>query len=358
MNKKLLFGLLATFMTIGVSAQTSVLKYNPGVTSDGVVYYLPKTVLKFAITATRTSFYPGDFHSYAQKFLRLNDVTNSAKTQWKIDDIKYVAISAPDTSKAHVVLLKKGTSAPLCTLNDNGVLLSINAQAKKYEEPKLEEKRSSSSTKLNSRDYLSEEILSAGSELKMAELTAAEIYGLRESRSELTKGEADYMPKDGEQLKLMLAKIDEQENALMQLFKGYQDNETKTWIVYYTPQPGKEQDVLVRFSDQKGVVDSNDLSGEPVYINIKNQNTVSQGTTEVLDKKLINKVVYFNVPSQVAFDLTFNHTNMLHMVLPIAQFGREEFLSEDLFNKRASCQIWFNPITGNVEKIEDDSLKK
>ena len=358
MNNKFISSLCALMFALGINAQTTVLKYTPGVTTDGVVYYLPKTVLKFAITATRTTFYPGDFHNYAKRFLRLNDVVSTVQTHWKIDDIKMVEVSAPDTSKVHLVVLKKGTSAPLCALSDNGVLLAINAQATKYEEPELEMKRSQSTTKVNSRDFLNEEILSAGSELKMAELTATEIYGIRESRSELAKGEADYMPKDGEQLKLMLSKLDEQETALMQLFKGYTEAETKTWIVYYTPVYGKDNDVLCRFSDQNGVVEKDNLSGEPIYINVLNKKTVPAGCAEILDKKLFGKVVYFNVPSQADVRVDFRKDNLFQKILPIAQFGHEDYLSEDLFNKRATCHIWFNPLTGNIVKLEDDSLKK
>ena len=57
---------------------------------------------------------------------------------------------------------------------------------------------------MNPRRYLTEEILAAGSTAKMAELTAREIYDLRENRSLLIKGQADFMPQDGQQLKLML----------------------------------------------------------------------------------------------------------------------------------------------------------
>jgi hypothetical protein len=358
MRNSVTIGICAICMATMANAQTAVYKYEPGVTNDGVVYYLPKTVLKIAITATRTTQIPGDFHSYAKRFLRLDDVANAANTQWKIDNAKMVAVSALDTSKAHVVQLKKGTSAPLCSLSDDGVLLAINAQAKKYEEPSFDTSVKSTTTKVNSRDYLSEEILSAGSELKMAELTAAEIYGIRESRRELTKGEADYMPTDGEQLKLMLAKLDEQENALMQLFKGYVETETKTWIVYFTPEYGDGREILARFSDSQGLVDKDNLAGEPIYIDIKNQKSVPHGRTEVLDKKMVNKVVYYNVPSQATVDLSFNKDRLLKQTLPLAQFGHEEFLSEDLFNKRASCQIWFSPLTGNIEKVEDLSMSK
>ncbi|MBO4592899.1 MAG: DUF4831 family protein, partial [Bacteroidaceae bacterium] len=54
----ILFGLLLSALT--GKAQTEVIKYTPGITSDGVVYYLPQTELKIAVTATRTTLHPGD----------------------------------------------------------------------------------------------------------------------------------------------------------------------------------------------------------------------------------------------------------------------------------------------------------
>ena len=36
----------------------------------------------------------------------------------------------------------------------------------------------------------------------------------------------------------------------------------------------------------------------------------------------------------------------------------EEYLTDDLFNRRATCHVWFNPVTGNIQKIEDSSLVK
>ncbi len=339
-------------------AQTEVRPYSPGVTTDGVVYCLPKTAMKIAVTASRITKHPGDFHNYARHFLRVNDAIDKQQTIWTITKVQIIPYAVADTSKTYVITLKKNTSAPLCTLSDDGILLSVNA---KSEQPKVDEPQkidSNFTNKIDSRRYLNEEILAAGSELKMAELTAAEIYNIRDSRSELTKGEADYMPKDGEQLRLMLAKLDEQDKALTQLFCGYTDGETKTWVVDYIPQPNKNRDVLVRFSSQKGVIDADDLSGDPVYINITNKKTVPMGRTAITDKKLVNKVLFFNVPSQAEVELSFQGQSLIKQELPIAQFGHEEYLSEDLFNKRSSCHIWLNPLTGNISKIEDDTVGK
>lgn len=356
--KRIYLAIIATVATLATMAQTTVLPYRPGVTTDGVVYYLPQTQLKIYVTATRTTYYPGDFNIYARRFLRLPDVTMEKTTQWQIDKVQILPCGVPDTTKAHIVSLKKNTSAPLCSLTDDGILLAINAQAEPLEPKIIETVKNVATTKVNSRDFLNQEILAAGSELKMAELTAAEIYNIRESRSELTKGEADYMPKDGEQLKLMLQKLDEQENALLQLFKGYTETETKTWEVSYLPTAGKSKDIAARFSDQTGLVSEDNLSGEPLYITITDKGTVPAGRTELIDKKLADKVVYYNIPSQAEIEITFLNNSLLKTQLPIAQFGHEEYLTDDLFNRRATCHIWFNPITGNIQKIEDSSVGK
>lgn len=356
--KRIYLAIIATVATLATMAQTTVLPYRPGVTTDGVVYYLPQTQLKIYVTATRTTYYPGDFNIYARRFLRLPDVTMEKTTQWQIDKVQILPCGVPDTTKAHIVSLKKNTSAPLCSLTDDGILLAINAQAEPLEPKTIETVKNVATTKVNSRDFLNQEILAAGSELKMAELTAAEIYNIRESRSELTKGEADYMPKDGEQLKLMLQKLDEQENALLQLFKGYTETETKTWEVSYLPTAGKSKDIAARFSDQTGLVSEDNLSGEPLYITITDKGTVPAGRTELIDKKLADKVVYYNIPSQAEVEITFLNNSLLKTQLPIAQFGHEEYLTDDLFNRRATCHIWFNPITGNIQKIEDSSVGK
>ena len=51
-------------------------------------------------------------------------------------------------------------------------------------------------------------------------LIAKEIYNIRESKNALVRGQADNMPKDGEQLKIMLANLEEQEAAMTEMFSG------------------------------------------------------------------------------------------------------------------------------------------
>ncbi len=58
----------------GAMAQTPISKYKPGVTPEGAVYYLPKTALRIVVQVEKTTYTPGDFCIYADRFLRLKDV--------------------------------------------------------------------------------------------------------------------------------------------------------------------------------------------------------------------------------------------------------------------------------------------
>ena len=102
----------------------------------------------------------------------------------------------------------------------------------------------------------------SNSSAKMAELVAKEIYSIRESKNALLRGEADNMPKDGAQLKLMLDNLNQQETAMTEMFSGKIKKEPKTFTIRLTPKEMKDE-VAFRFSRKLGVVANNDLAGEP-----------------------------------------------------------------------------------------------
>ena len=45
MNKSFIFSCLLALTSAGVSAQTEVKPYTPGITPEGITYYLPRTEL-------------------------------------------------------------------------------------------------------------------------------------------------------------------------------------------------------------------------------------------------------------------------------------------------------------------------
>ena len=347
--RNILLSSAAMLLPMMGAAQTEVTTYTPGVTAEGITYFLPRTEFVIRVTATVIHYIPGDFRPYAERYLRLNDIPREAYDSWQIDNVSIYSIGTPDENKVFSVKLRQKTSAPLVSLTHDGILLSINAEEKDNNVVPAAPAPVKTSTKLNPRDYMTQEILAAGSVSKMAELTAAEIYDIRESRSSLAKGEADNMPKDGEQLKLMMNGLDTQEKALLQLFKGTVTTETRTFDFAYTPTEDK-QDILFRFSRKLGPVEADNLAGEPVYISVKDKHTVPAPQPTDKKKKEVDDVRYI-VPSDAEVKVFSSAATYATGTYPVAQFGNIEHLGPELFNKRMETQVHFSPVTGNVSKL-------
>ena len=264
----------------------------------------------------------------------------------------------PDSLKQHVVAIDKKHTIFSLKLADNGVLTAINAEPKVQESepvfvPAMKVKA------IDPRNYLSADALSAGSLAKMAEVISKDIYDLRENRKMLASGEAEYMPKDGEQLKTMLATLDKTENALMTFFEGSVIKDTLQQVITFTPEQNVPQSLLFRFSKWLGLVDKDDLAGVPHYINIENLNTLPTLTTAVDgDKKAKEDIgLYVNLAGQARVSIEGEHGSMPTTKVNIAQFGRQEMLSGALLGRKFTSHLVLNPITGNIESLTTEPLE-
>lgn len=347
---------LACFMSMAAAAQTRVSVYTPGQNEEGVTYFLPQTALHVTIEVEKTTFTPGDFCQYAEKYLRLRGVAAQPSVSWKIKSVKLVPVGVPNKDEAYTIQLKDKTSAPLVELTDDGILKAINAHNPNAYGSK-EVKPQPAQPAVNPRDYMTEEILMAGSTAKMAELTAKEIYNIRESKNSLTRGQADYMPKDGESLKIMLDNLDKQEAALMQLFVGKSVKETDYVDLQLTPEGNIDQKVLFRFSKKLGVLDAADLAGDPVYLTLNSMNSVPQSTEEAKAKKKKPEGVVYNVPGKAKVSITQGQQKWFEGEVVLAQLGNQEVLSKKLFDKKTTTQVIIDPTTGGILKISADEEK-
>lgn len=334
-------------------AQTEVDKFVPGSTLDGVNYFLPQTALRLIVETEETVTTPGALAKYAQHYLRLNDVPMQVSTRHTIKNILMEEYGQPDHNKAINVKVKSKTIAPLVTLSQDGLLLAINKEVKQQ---KLSDIPADipAAPAVDPREYMTQEMLRAGSLAKQAELIAQEIYDIRESRNALIRGEADNTPKDGAQLQLMLQQLDEQANALESFFKGTTQTSTHYTVLYVLPTAESEQ-IIARFSSRIGLVDKDDLSGTPIYMKLQPQSkipaTVQNESTDKKKSKMV-KGVYYNVPVRERVSIYNNEQTFLQKDVAMAQFGTTEILSDILFNKGATTRVSFFQQTGGIEKLE------
>lgn len=343
--------LLSSALTLSLvaSAQTEV---TVGVTQGkdyGVIYMLPKTEIEIKVHATKHTYTPGEFCRYAERYLRLTGVSDEPEIYWTIDKIETGVIGVPDKDNVYFVKMKDKTVAPLMELTEDGIVRSINLpfSGKKTNTPdKSQEEKPTK--EVDVRSFLTEEILMASSNAKMAELVAKEIYSIRESKNALVRGETENMPTDGNQLKIMLDNLNIQEQAMTEMFAGKEKKESKTFNIRIVPQE-QENEVALRFSRKLGVIDKDNLAGEPVYISIKNMNVPILSPTE--EKKKLEGIIY-NVPGRAKVTLTYEGKDLFDNELPVTQFGTQEYLAPVLFNKKSTTKVLFDVNTGGLLKVD------
>lgn len=338
----------AALMAWEAKAQTQVTEFTPGVVANGVNYALPKTVLNVDASALNVVYVPGEYAKYAERYLHIQGVGAAPSTTWELTTLNVYQIGVPDTTKLYTVKLKDKTVAPMAQLTESGILVAVNTHAE-IEEHVLPAPRSTHH-QLDARRYLTEEILSATSTAKMAELTAQEILDIRESKNAIKRGQVESMPKDGASLKIVLSELDRQEEALTQLFVGYADTTWVTKSYNYFPAGDVEQDVLFRFSRKQGFVDADDLAGEPYFLSVKDLHTVVLPNEKDLMKRKVGGLVY-NMPSMAKVRLSTMNAVLYEHELPFAQFGTIDSLSPTLFNKGATTKLTFNPTTGGILQL-------
>ncbi|MCR5678910.1 MAG: DUF4831 family protein [Prevotella sp.] len=354
---------IATALCLGyagrAAAQTQLSHYQPGVTTEGAVYYLPKTAAQVRVLVEKTTYRPGDFARYAPRYLRVNNVALEPSVAYRVVEIDVDAIPVPDTTKVFAVKFNAKTVAANVTLADDGRLLAINDPEAGEAAPRSPFTPAQKGRRPDPKQFLSAEILACGSKAKMAELTANEIYDLRENRTLLIKGQADFMPQDGTQMQIMLRQLDEQERALSSLFIGTTDVDTTEHVLNVVPQEPLSRQTLFRLSQQQGLTDADGLSGEPFYISVDDLQAVpTPQADQGKGRKRQNEAgIYVNVPGRMRITIERGTETLCTATLPAPQFGNVELLSGELFNKRYTTRLRLSPLTGAVEQLQADPPK-
>lgn len=340
-------------ISLSATAQTEVEPFVPGSTLEGVCYYLPRTAFRVTVIAEKTTTRPGDFYKYADRYLRLKNVPTEESIKWTLKSVTLEPYGKPDKSKAYSIKLKGKTVAPLVGLSRDGLLLSINCDAQESFLPDLPKPEKGQAPE-NPRTYMTQEMLAAGSSAKMAELCAQEIYDIRDSKNALIRGEADNTPKDGAQLKLMLDQLDKQAAVLESLFSGTSQTDTEVFSLFYDPQQESDRDVLFRFSQKLGVLDADNLAGEPVIATLKALETIptAVASEETAKKRAkMEQGVYYNIPVRTKVTVKYDDQEFVNMETSMAQFGIVEVLSNTLFDKKTTTQVTFFQTTGGTKDV-------
>lgn len=319
-----------------------------------LVYYMPKTLLAFEVNYVETTRTQGPFYQYAERYLGAKDVVTEDETVFELSSVAIHTKTIADKERAFTFNPSRSQQADL-TLNKQGLLVAYNAEAPEEgtKNTSFSSKGRSSKDKKQAEDNLTpftEEMLLATSKAKMAESTAKQIYRLREARVNILAGDVDHLPADGRAMELTLKELDEQEAKLVKLFTGTVETKHLHKLIYVEPTEDESR-LLLRFSRFAGPVETDNLSGEPIKVELRvmKQELKPAGEKE---KAPALSDIYYNLPGEVDVKVTDATGKMLaEKTLPVAQFGVSVALTKDLINRKP--RIIFDTQTGAILSISE-----
>lgn len=345
--KKLILLSILFVLTFMVSAQV------PFSLTEGeaaVVYALPKTELCIKVETEKQTQKPGMFYRYSERYLATNKVITSEKTTYYLKSITVKTHAVADPKRTYKFVPTKNSLKIRLSVNADGLLCGVNVPCGK--KMKMHEGNTYPSADNSTTPTLlplGEEYMMAGSEAKLAEGTAKQIYRIRESRLGLLTADVEKLPADGASFSAMLEGLNKMEGELTELFIGKTTSEIQTQTIYLTPDSELANQVVFRLSALRGLVASDDLSGTPYYINAKPL-IVPMDATNSKDKKG-NAVLYTILPASTQITIGDGIKNYFSGQFFIPQFGRVIPLSEDLI-KQQNLKIRIDQQTGRLLEIE------
>ena len=117
---------LFTFLPLSVQAQAVSTPMKAGRTAEGVVYFLPKTAIRFNLLIEKKTYIPGEYTKYAEKYLGMTGIEQEEQVTYSVASYNINQIGMRDTSKCYSVELKGKSETADIKLSEDGVLLAIN----------------------------------------------------------------------------------------------------------------------------------------------------------------------------------------------------------------------------------------
>lgn len=359
--RRLIIAFFATVIgcSFGVEAQNTKLLTADKHNEYGLVYTLPNTALEIEVTARHTVKKAGPYYQYAKKFIGTDNVIKEDSESWEITDVQVKRYGVANPEERYLMQLKSGATTYICVAED-GMLLGINKEVNMQGDDSSEDSVTGLAP-INMNEYLqyvTEDFISSQSSAKRAQMLAESLMEIRDAKVSLTRGTADTMPQDGKQLELMLNSLSHQEASMTSAFVGITESEIVKRTYTYLPDK-EEKTVLFRMSDFAGFVDSEDYSGDPVYIATQ---VTQRGELPVdakgEEKKLPKDAVIYNIPGRAQITITTLGKTLWSEEMDFAQYGIKFGLAPSLFSaKKNRSYATFDPLTGALVEIGEETAQ-
>lgn len=353
--------------------------------SGGVLYALPKTVVRVDVMVEKTDYDASPYAQYAEEMLGIV-LDDDEGAMHKITNVAITAINKPDP-EAYYYIEPNGSDISV-QLTRNGLLRSINSYIEQASEPTQPINKTDKVSKINLTDLLYEPVhlndedddydeedesdstmaepkrtASESSSVSLhdrAKAAAKIIMDIRTKKREILYGEyeSEY---DSKTISEIYRRLEEQEQKYMQLFVGVKT--TYKEVFYVEPDLSQvivdDQTVeLFRFAYDKGVVDSTVVDADIIYCNLRCENEMYVVNKFLKQKpktyfkysskrRHASKGFRYRVPELVTVSLITPHFTYQHEV-KVAQYGPVMELPhtdlEAVFDENTGELIYFNTL--------------
>ncbi len=333
--------------------------------NDGIVYALPRTVLRVKVKAEKSIYIPGPYHEYASKYLGYDNVEQSKKVIWKIKCIDVVPIGeadpnayfkTKDTLSSLVTLLPDGRIAGINSLENNSEALIYETQNLVNDNlPSLifPDQASSDNYEIHLDSITGAEKFVVKSVEQKAQEAADYIIRLRKKRAYSILDPTDVVPEDGLGYQVFVEEAKRLEKEYITLFLGKTFNKTHEFVFNYIPDSKNvKNEMLFRFSEERGVLPKSDISGKPITIELSKEQKAYSSIDKLKETDNPNPAsygLYYRVPVMAQLDILNGIQPLYSARFPIAQYGVIAPLPDDLVNGKNS--ILFDTATGTIKSI-------
>jgi hypothetical protein len=313
-----------------------------------LLYSLPRTVVNIEVVFQKSTFIPGPYHEYAEKYLALEGVSHEAGESWQIKKITVFASGEPDPDFFYSVILehKSGHSHnELDLLASTGLImlpgnldmngpfdaaLTIPEENEVYYKDlsvkrNIEVKKETSYKRVF-RDSIyvqvpveTETLVQKTTELK-AEEAANFIIKLRKRRFRMLTGESEGEVPD-ESAGIVIEELNRLEQEYLSLFTGKNIHESETRHFRYIPIQDRHTDQLVLFkiSDNEGVFDSMSVKGKPVIMDIECLDLTRN--LKAIKSPEVPNTLYYRQPDLAGLTISLEGTILFESRLTVYQYG-------------------------------------
>lgn len=374
----IILSILLIVIPCSAYAQIRVNKVEPGFSAgnnDGILYALPRTIIRVDVTVVQKEMLAGPLRNYAEQYLGITDYIDRDAIEYSMKEVKLVPLSEPDPEQYYFVTRTEKTSRAawntIMQLNGHGMITSVgsteaviagnanglvNAMSEEdvrelfsmYADLNLYARvdtivRTINIDTITIEDYSFKTTMTNKPLEVKARETADMIHRIREGRYNLLTGYQEVNYSEGT-MRFMNEELLRLEEDYLRLFTGaVVTNELNYSFTFLPALENNGNDVPVFNLFSTGGISEGTGSGTQGFIRIE-----SHGNTQSIaagDANSGGGLVY-RVPEEAIVKLIYNGNIITQISTAISQFGRVASLPPDASN------VEFDGETGGLKSIK------